>query len=64
MLSHDRRLCGPNTRQDRIERRGNNPDGVNFITRKVLPRLRELGVTEETIRLMTVDSPRRYFAGE
>lgn len=62
MLSHDRRLCGPNTRQNRIERRGNNPDGINFITRNVLPRLRTLGVAEETIRLMMVASPLRYFA--
>ncbi|MBI4202330.1 MAG: phosphotriesterase-related protein [Chloroflexi bacterium] len=63
MLSHDRRLCGPNTRMGRMERRGNNPDGINFIVRKVLPRLREMGVSEETIHLMMVESPRRYFEG-
>ncbi|MBI2172071.1 MAG: phosphotriesterase-related protein [Chloroflexi bacterium] len=63
MLSHDRRLCGPNTRQGRLERRGNNPDGVNFITRKVLPRLREMGASEASIRMMMVEAPRRYFEG-
>ena len=63
MLSHDRRLCGPNTREDRFVRRGNNPDGINFVTRKVLPRLIELGVTTETIRQITVESPRHLFEG-
>jgi len=63
MLSHDRRLCGPNTRQNRMERRGNNPDGINFVTRRVLPRLRELGVSNEVIHQMMVDSPRQYFEG-
>jgi phosphotriesterase-related protein len=44
--------------------RENNPDGYCFVSRKVLPRLHELGVSEEAIRTMTVDAPRRFFAGE
>ena len=47
------------------ERRSiNNPDGYSFIARRVLPRLRELGVSDEAIRTMTVDAPRRYFGGQ
>jgi phosphotriesterase-related protein len=48
-----------------VERRGeNNPDGYLFVSRRVLPRLRELGVSEEAIHTMTVDAPRRFFGGE
>lgn len=41
-----------------------NPDDYAFIGRNVLPYLREQGVDEEAIRLMTVDNPRRFLAGE
>ncbi|GAB2736468.1 phosphotriesterase [Salinifilum aidingensis] len=34
------------------------------ISNDVLPALRERGVTDEQIRTMLVDNPRRYFAGE
>ncbi len=34
------------------------------ITNDVLPALRERGITDEQIRTMLVDNPRRYFAGE
>ena len=48
-----------------VGRRGeNNPDGYLFVSRRVLPRLRELGVSEEAIHTMTVDAPRRFFGGE
>ena len=40
-----------------------NPDGVLFVTRKALPALRALGVTEQAIRAMTVDGPKRFFDG-
>ena len=40
-----------------------NPDGFLFITRHVLPRLREMGVPEETITRIMVDNPRRFFEG-
>ena len=41
----------------------NNPDGFLFISRHVLPRLTEMGVSDETIRAMMVDNPRRFFEG-
>jgi phosphotriesterase-related protein len=45
-------------------RKAYNPDGYCFVVRKVLPRLRELGVSEEDIHAVTVDAPRRLFGGE
>ena len=38
-----------------------NPDRFLYITRRQLPRLRELGVSEADIRRITVDNPRRFF---
>lgn len=40
-----------------------NPDGYLFITRNVLPRLRELGATEDDIQNIMVNNPRRFFEG-
>jgi phosphotriesterase-related protein len=40
-----------------------NPDGINFVIRKVIPRLKEIGVQESAIRTMTVENPKRYFDG-
>lgn len=40
-----------------------NPDRFLYITRRQLPRLRELGVAEDDIRRVTVDNPRRFFGG-
>jgi len=40
-----------------------NPDGMLFSTRKVIPHLKQLGVTDENIRTMTVDNPRRLLSG-
>ena len=45
------------------DRQRYNPDGYLFITRRVLPRLRELGATEEQITQIMVDNPRRFFEG-
>jgi len=41
-----------------------NPDHVMFISRRVLPLLRRLGVTEEQITGITVENPRRFFEGQ
>ena len=38
-----------------------NPDRFLYITRRQLPRLRELGVAESDIHRITVDNPRRFF---
>ena len=64
MLGHDWSvtllIANPEMRRLRDER---NPDGYLFITRKVLPRLREMGVSEEAIDQIMVDNPRRFFEG-
>ncbi len=41
-----------------------NPDGMLFVTRKTIPRLKELGVTERAIRTITIDNPRRFLGAE
>ena len=46
------------------QRRRANPDGYNFIPRYVLPRLKELGASDGDIHQITVENPRRFFAGE
>ena len=64
MLSHDYSV--PKARhgaQVQEERRRVNPDGFNFITRRVLPRLRELGVSEGDIDQIMKENPRRFFEG-
>jgi phosphotriesterase-related protein len=40
-----------------------NPDGISFIHRHVLPRLRELGLDEATVRRIMVDNPARWLFG-
>jgi phosphotriesterase-related protein len=64
MLSHDYSV--PKARYGAAvqeERRRANPDGYNFITRRVLPRLKELGTSGEDIHKMMVENPRRFFKG-
>lgn len=51
------------TKEMQETRRKYNPDGYLFITRKVLPRLRQLGVPENTIHQIMVENPRRFFQG-
>jgi len=40
----------------------NNPDGLLFNTRKTIPYLQQLGVTDQQIRAITTDNPRRFLA--
>jgi phosphotriesterase-related protein len=64
MLSHDYSV--PKARHGAAvqeERRRANPDGYNFIARRVLPRLKELGASEEDIHKIMVENPRRFFEG-
>jgi phosphotriesterase-related protein len=64
MLSHDYSV--PKARHGAAmqeERRRANPDGYNFIPRRVLPRLRELGASDQDIHQITVENPRRFFEG-
>lgn len=65
MLSHDSPIgisLGP-TQMMQDYRNIYNPDSILFISRKVLPRLREMGVSEETITKIMVENPRRFFEG-
>jgi phosphotriesterase-related protein len=64
MLSHDYSV--PKARHGEAvqeERRRANPDGYNFISRRVLPRLKELGVSDQDIQQIMVENPRRFFEG-
>ena len=65
MLSHDssvpRTMPTPESQEDR---RQFNPDGYLFITRRVLPRLRELGALEADVQQIMVENPRRFFGDE
>ena len=38
-----------------------NPDGILFNTRKTIPYLRQIGVTAQEIRTITVENPRHFF---
>ena len=40
-----------------------NPDRFLFITRRVLPRLREMGIGQDVIDRITIENPRRFLAG-
>jgi predicted metal-dependent phosphotriesterase family hydrolase len=40
-----------------------NPDGMLFCTCKTIPYLKQLGVTDQAIRTITVENPRRFFGG-
>ncbi len=64
MLSHDHTvvhgILSPETAK---MRRRDNPDGFLFISRNVLPYLEEHGVTQDTIRQIMIENPRKYFEG-
>ena len=51
-------------REARRERDITNPDGYLFITRRVLPRLAQLGATQDDIHKIMTDNPRRFFEGK
>lgn len=40
-----------------------NPDGMLFTTRKTIPYLKQIGVTDQQIRTITVENPRHFFGG-
>lgn len=64
MLSNDWSLAMSlqPTEADRIRKAG-NPDGIQFVIRKFIPALKKAGVSEQAIRALTVDTPKRYFDG-
>jgi phosphotriesterase-related protein len=51
------------SKESQEDRRRYNPDGYLFVTRNVLPRLKEMGVSEDTITQIMVHNPRRFFEG-
>ena len=65
MLGHDWSVTlSITSRELQRDRRSYNPDGYSFISRNVLPKLQELGVTDETVRQLMVENPRRFFDGK
>ena len=64
MLSHDWSVSLHLVRKEMQEERERyNPDAYLFVTRRVLPRLRDLGVSEDDVHKVMVDNPRRFFEG-
>ena len=68
ILSHDTVLVSTlfdnMSKADKLKIVKDNPDGLLFIHKVVLPKLRELGVSEKTIQGLMVDNPRRFFEGK
>ncbi len=64
MLSHDWCVIKPwGSRDSQKERQQRNPDGYLFVTRHVLPRLEEMGLSSEMLNQLTVENPRQFFEG-
>jgi len=65
MLGHDWSVTlSIDSKEGQVSRKLSNPDGYLFITRKVLPRLKELGASQEQIDDIMVNNPRRFFEGK
>lgn len=64
MLGHDWSVTLSIVSQEiQAQRSASNPDGYLFITRRVIPKLKELGVSELDIQNIFVNNPRRFFDG-
>ena len=63
MVSHDWSVLGVSRTSDPLLSRTYNPDGWLFATRKVFPRLRELGIEQAQIDALNNDNPRRFLGG-
>jgi len=65
MLGHDYSLpSGQPTPEMQDQRANYQPEGYSFISRHVLPYLKELGVADDDIFLIMVENPRRFLEGE
>ena len=62
-LSHDFPITFMRLPDQELARQQQNPEGVCFINRTVLPRLRQLGVRDSAIEEMMIDVPRNLFDG-
>lgn len=64
MLGHDWSVTlSIDSQEGQDSRKLYNPDGYLFITRQVLPRLKQLGATQEQIDDVMVNNPRKFFEG-
>jgi phosphotriesterase-related protein len=45
-----------------LEREKINPDGLLYTTRKTIPYLRQIGVSQQVIRAITLENPRRFYS--
>ena len=65
MIGHDWSVTLTAANREYMEARHNlNPDGYLFATRKVIPKLREIGATDEDIQNIFVKNPRNFFEGK
>jgi len=62
LLSHDWGVLFGHSTSDPRQGRRHNPDGYLFIKRRVLPRLRQLGVDQEQVRGLMRDNPARFLS--
>ena len=62
-LSHDFPITFMTLPARQLAMQQQNPDGVCFINRIVLPRLRQLGVQDSAIEAMMIEVPRNLFDG-
>src|SRR5688572_22624139 len=44
-----------------VEREKVNPDGLLYTTRRTIPYLKQIGVSQRDIRAITVENPKRFF---
>ena len=63
MLSHDWNVVITRLASPGFPSREQNPDGYLWLTRMVIPRLKEAGVDQSAIDQLMKDNPRRYFEG-
>ena len=63
MLSHDWNVVLSRISTPGFPGREENPDGYLWLSRALIPKLRNLGVTEAVIDQMMVGNPRKHFEG-
>jgi phosphotriesterase-related protein len=63
MVSHDWSVLGVRRTSDPRANRVHNPDGWLFATRRLFPRLAELGISQMQIDALNNDNPRRFLGG-
>jgi phosphotriesterase-related protein len=62
-LSHDSEFCSSLlAAEDREWREKLNPDGMLFNTRKLIPYLEQIGVSDRDIDIITVDNPKHFLS--